>query len=237
MSPAGSSSARASRTRSRSSSSSAAARARRRSGRSATSRSPIAPGEAVALVGQERVGQVDAPPADRGDHQAHRGPGLHRWSRRLAPRARRRLPPRLHRSRERRAERDAPGAHPGADPRAVRRDRRVRRARARDRPPRPDLLVRHDDAAGVRDRRVPRGGRAAPRRGVRRRRRELPAEVLRRDRGLQGAGRHDPLRLPRRVRGRAPLRPCGAAARRDARVRRAGARGDHALPARAGRRR
>ena len=51
-------------------------------------------------------------------------------------------------------------------------------ARARDRPARRDMLVRDDDAARLRDRGVPRGGRAPPRRGLRRRGRELPAEVL-----------------------------------------------------------
>ena len=88
----------------------------------------------------------------------------------------------------------------------VRRDRRLRRARERDRPARAHVLVGDDDAARVRDRGVPRRGHPAPRRGLRRRRRGVPAEVLRADLRVQGAGRHDRLRLARRLGGRAPLR-------------------------------
>ena len=161
----------------------------------------------------QRLGEVDAAAADRGDHQADDGPGRDRRPGRLAARARRGLPPGLHGPRERRAERDAAGADTRADPRALRRDRRVRGARARDRPARPDVLVRDDDAARLRDRGVPRGGRAPPRRGLRRRGRELPAEVLRRHRRVQGARRHDPLRLARRLGGRAAVRPRRAPAR------------------------
>ena len=55
---------------------------------------------------------------------------------------------------------------------------------------------------------------AAPRRGLRRRRRGVPAQVLRQDLRVQAARRHDRLRLPRRVGGRAAVRARGAAARR-----------------------
>ena len=71
------------------------------------------------------------------------------------------------------------GLRAPADPRALRRDRRVRRARARDRPAGAHVLVRDVHAARVRDRGVPRRRRPAARRGVRRRRRGVPAEVLR----------------------------------------------------------
>ena len=52
--------------------------------------------------------------------------------------------------------------------------------------------------------------RAAARRGLRGRRRELPAQVLRRDRRSSRAGRHDPVRLPRRRGRRAALRALDA---------------------------
>ena len=182
--------------------------------------------------GPERLGQVDAAPADRRDHQADRRERRNGRPRRLAARAGRGLPPRLHGPRERRAERGAAGSLPPADPRAVRRDRGLRGARARDRPAGEDVLVRHDDATRVRDRRLPRGRPPAARRGLRGRRREFSAEVLRRDLVLQGARRHDPLRLARRLRRRASLRPGSPAPAGRARVRRAGARGDPAVPSR-----
>ena len=195
----------------------------------------IAPGESVGLVGRNGSGQVDAPPADRGDHQADDGEG--RPGGRVGSLLE--LGAGFHPDFTGRENVElngvAPGAFARADPGAVRRDRRVRRARARDRPPGADVLVRDDDAARLRDRSLPRGRRAPARRGVRGRRRELPAEVLRRDRRVQGARRHDPLRLSRRLCGRAALRPRGAAAGRESGLRRAGARGDHPLPSRAGR--
>ena len=62
---------------------------------------------------------------------------------------------------------------------ALRRDRRVRRARAVHRHPGEELLVGHVRAARVRGGHQRRARRAARRRGARRRRRELPAAVPR----------------------------------------------------------
>ena len=69
-----------------------------------------------------------------------------------------------------------------------------------DRPAREDVLVGDVHAARLRDRGAPRGRRAAARRGVRRRRRGLPAQVLRQDLRVQAARRHDRVRLARRRR-------------------------------------
>ena len=154
----------------------------------------------------QRLGQVDAAARAGGDHQADHRHRPGRGPDRLAARARSRLPSRLHGPRERLPQRLDPGPAPHRDSRALRRDRRVRRGGARDRPSRPHLLERDGDAARVRDRRVPPGRRAPPRRGLRRRRRELPAKVLRHHRGVQEPGRHDPLRLPRRPGRGAALR-------------------------------
>ena len=91
--------------------------------------------------------------------------------------------------------------------------------------------MRDGDAPRLRDRGVPPGRRAAARRGLRRRRRELPAQVLRRHRRVQEPGRHDPLRLARRPGGRAALRavdpPLATARRRSTgrRTRRSSATG------------
>ena len=156
------------------------------------------------------------------------GPRRSRRADRLAARARRRLPPRLHRARERLPERLDPRPLARAHPRADGRDRRVRRARAVHRPARAHLLLRDVHAARLLGRRAHPGRRAAPRRGLRRRRRGLPAQVLRQDPRVQGARRHDRLRLPRRAGGRAALRPRGAAAPGRGRLRRRDARGDRA---------
>ena len=88
------------------------------------------------------------------------------------------------------------------------------------RPARPDVLVRDVHAARLLGRRAHPGRRAAPRRGVRRRRRGVPAEVLRQDPRVQEPRRHDRLRLARRAGGRAALRPRRAAAAGRGRVRR-----------------
>ena len=81
------------------------------------------------------------------------------------------------------------------------------------RPPGADVLVGDVHAARLRRRRAHRRRRAPARRGVRGRRRGVPAQVLRQDLRVQAAGRDDRLRLPRRRLGRAALRARGAAAR------------------------
>ena len=78
------------------------------------------------------------------------------------------------------------------------------------------VLVGDVHAARLRGRGAHRRRRAPARRGVRRRRRGVPAQVLRQDLRVQAARRHDRLRLARRRRGRAALRARGAAARRAA---------------------
>ncbi len=113
------------------------------------------------------------------------------------------------------------GLRKARDPRALRRDRRVRRARGRDRPAGAHVLVGDVHAARLRDRRAPRRRRAPARRGLRGRGRGLPAQVLRQDLRVQAARRHDRLRLARRDAGRAPLRARRAPARRRRRARRA----------------
>ena len=101
-----------------------------------------------------------------------------------------------------------------------RRDRRLRRARERHRPAGPHVLVGDDDAPRLLDRRVPGRGHPAPGRGVRGRRRGVPAEVLRPDLPVQAGRRDDRLRLARRTGGRAALRAVRVPRRRPSRVRR-----------------
>ena len=178
----------------------------------------------------QRLRQVDAAAADRRDHQADVGTRRRRRPDRLAARARRRLPPRLQRPRERLPERRHLRAQARADPGALRRDRRLRRARAGDRPARAHLLLGDVHAARLRDRRAPRRRHPPARRGLRGRRRGLPAQVLRQGLRVQAARRHDRLRLARRHPGRAAVRARRAPARGQARVRRPDARGDRPLP-------
>ena len=168
------------------------------------------PGEAVGLIGRNGSGKSTLLRIVAGIIRPTSGHGRRRRADRLAARARRRLPPRLHRTRERVPERLAPGPAPPADPGALRRDRRLRRARARDRPAGAHVLVGDVHAPRVCHRRVPRRRHPAARRGVRSRRRGVPAQVLRADRRVQAARRHDRVRLSRRRSGRAAVRARGA---------------------------
>ena len=113
----------------------------------------IEPGEAVGLVGRNGSGKSTLLRLIAGIILPTAGSRRDGRPGRLAARARRRVPPRLHGARERRAERRAAGPDTRADPRAIRRDRRVRGDRACDRPAGAHVLVRDDDAARVRDRR------------------------------------------------------------------------------------
>ena len=83
------------------------------------------------------------------------------------------------------------------DRRPVRRDRRVRRARAVHRHAGQELLVGHVRPARLRGRRQRRSRHPAHRRGARRRRRELPAQVHGEDRRVPTGRPHDRARVPR----------------------------------------
>ena len=67
----------------------------------------VEPGEAVGLDRPQRLRQDDAAQPDRRDHHADLGPGRGGRPGRVAARARRRLPPRLHGPRERLPQRVA----------------------------------------------------------------------------------------------------------------------------------
>ena len=138
-------------------------------------------------------------------------------------RARRRVQPGPHGARQRDHQRDhaRPVAQGGA--RAVRRHRRLCRARGVRRSQAQELLLGHVRAAGVRHRGPGRRGHPADRRGARGRRCRVPAEVLRRVHPAAARRAHDALRHPRHGRGGALLRPRDAAgARPGGRHRRAG---------------
>ena len=185
----------------------------------------------------QRLRQDDAPEDRLRDHQADVGPSRGHGPDRVAPRARRRLPPGFHRPRERLPQRLDPRPFPGSRARGDGRDRGVRRARAVHRPAGAHVLVGDVHAPRLLGRRAHPVGRAAARRGVRRRRRAVSAQVLRQDRRVQEPRRHDPLRLTRRAGRRAAVRPRRAPAPGRGRLRRPDARGDRRLPAAARRRR
>ena len=106
------------------------------------------------------------------------------------------------------------GPEPQGGPSALRRDHRVRRARGVRGPEAEELLVGHERAARILG--SDSGGRRGDpdRRGARRGRRRLPAQVLRPVRAHAGRGPHDPVRDARHGRRRALLRPRHAASRR-----------------------
>ena len=119
----------------------------------------------------QRLGQVDPAQVHRRHPQAHAparsGSGAHR----LAARARRRLPPGPHRPRERLHQRVDPRDPAEGDREALRRHRRLRRARALHRPAGQELLVRHVRAPRLRGGHQRRPRHPARRRGAGRGRR------------------------------------------------------------------
>ena len=141
-------------------------------------------------------------------------------------RARRRLQPGPGGARQRRHQRDhaRPHAARGAGTRFDARHR-VRRTRGVHRPEAQELLLRDARAPGVLDRDPGRRRHPADRRGARRRRRRLPAEVLRRVLPHARRRQDDRVRLPRHGLGQPLLPPRDAAgARRHGRARRSATR-------------
>ena len=148
----------------------------RRSGRCVTSRSGSTRASRSGSWAK-RVREDDAAAPDR----RRLPPTSGRWTSRagsVAARARRRLPSGLHGPRQHLPERiDLRAAEEGRRP-AIRRDRRVQRARALHRSPDPDLLRRHAHAARFLDRGQRRCRGPAARRGVRGRRRGVQRKCI-----------------------------------------------------------
>ena len=173
----------------------------------------------------ERLRQDDPPAPARGHLQADERDGSRSaGSVGIAARARRRVPPGLHRAGEHLPERRDLRDEALEDPRVARRHHRVHRARALHRPARAHVLVRDVHAPRVRDRGAHRRRRPAARRGLRGRRRGFSAQVHRPRARVQAGGRDDGVRLALPVRGRADVRPRGAPPRRPGRLRRRGPR-------------
>ncbi len=146
---------------------------------------------------RERLGQIDAAQADGRPAGARRRTDHDQRVGRPAPGARPRLPQGAERHREHHPLRRRAGLSRGGHGGARRGGPRLRRARAIPRREAEEPLVGHADAPRVRDGAPRRGRHPAPRRGARRRRRTLPAEVLRRLPRAQGAGPHHRPREPR----------------------------------------
>ncbi len=167
----------------------------------------VEPGESVGVVGRNGSGKTTLLRLIAGIFAPTRGPSRGRRLGRLAARARRRLPPRLHRPRERLPERLAARPLGGATS-ASGWTRSSRSPSSRGSSTRPSGRTRPACTCGSasRSRRIFAVRRAAARRGVRGRRRGVPAEVLRQDLRVQEPRRDDLLRLALRGRRREPLR-------------------------------
>ena len=153
----------------------------RSSGRCSDVSFEVGPGEALGIIGPNGAGKsttlklltrILRPTRGtlRGD-----GPG------RRAHRSRGRLPSRPDRPREHLSAGRDHGDEARRDRREVRRDRRVRRRRRVHRHAGQALLVRHERAARLLDRRAPEPGRADHRRSAERRRHGVSGEVHRAD--------------------------------------------------------
>ncbi len=178
----------------------------------------------------ERLRQEHAAPADRRRARARRRLGDHHRPRDVAPRAGRRLQPGADRPREHLPERVAARRLAGRGPPPLRRHRRLRRARALHRHAGADLLVRHVHAPRLRRRRPSRPRDHPGRRGVRRRRRALPAQVPAHDPRFPAQRPHHRAGLARPAPGRAALLARRAAAAGPADRRRGGDRRHRPLP-------
>ena len=142
----------------------------------------------------------------------------------------RRLQPRADRPREHLPQRVAARRLARRRPPPLRRHRRLRRARALHRHAGADLFVRHVHAPRLRRRGPPRSRDRAGRRGVRRRRRALPAQVPAHDPRLPAQRPDDRAGVARPAPGRAALLARRAAAAGPPGRRRRGGRRDRPLP-------
>ena len=185
----------------------------KRSRRSRTCRSRVPAGRTLGVIGRNGSGKSTLLKLVAGITKPTSGTVTRQRADLGADRARRRLPPGDLRARERLHQRHHARADEAEIDAPLRRDRRVRRARAVHRRAGQDLLVGHVHAARVRrgDPRRPR--RAAGRRGARGRRRGLHPQVPRQVRRVQAPRQDHPARHPLARPGRALLRR-GAVARR-----------------------
>ena len=159
----------------------------------------------------QRLGQVDAAEVPGRDLRRRPRRDLPRRPAVRVHRARRRLQHGPAGARQRDHQRDDARAQPARGAPARGHRRRLRRARPVRRPQAQELLVRDARAARVRGDDPGRRRHPADRRGARRRRRRVPAEVLRRVRAHPRGGQDDPARHPRHGRRAPLLRPRDAA--------------------------
>ncbi len=167
----------------------------------------IAEGEFFGIVGRNGSGKSTLLKCIAGIYGVETGRISIAGSAVAVHRARRRLQPRSQRARQRRHQRDHARPQPQAGDGALRARRRLRRTRGVHGPAPEELLLGDARAPRVRHRDPGRRRDPADRRGARRRRRRLPAEVLRGVLPAQARRPHDRVRLPRHVLGRALLQP------------------------------
>ena len=154
-------------------------------------------GQTFGIVGRNGSGKSTLLKLIAGIFSPSTGTARGRRPRRLADRDRRRLSPRVHRGRERVSQCGDLRAQAQLRRRAPRRDHRLRRAGAVQGRSRSDLLLGDVHAARLLRRDAHPAGHPPAGRGARRRRRGVPAEVLRAHRRFQAGRRHDRVRLAR----------------------------------------